>query len=117
MSDSTLTDKVKAFFANAQVQLLLKAALGTSGFAFDFLNKHYSITLEQAGTLFTLIIQFGPAIVVLAIELAQRTHAAIINKAAQILADRNAGTIVINSNASDSVKALADSPASPVQKE
>lgn len=108
-----IKDAVAAFFANQQVQVFIKGAFASSGVAYSLL-EHRGLSPEQIGLAQTLVTNFGPMAVVGAWELMQRTHAAIVSKAAEILAAKQAGSITVNvQTAPASLAALATSSGSP----
>ena len=100
------TDKVKAFFENAQVQASIRALFGASGVIYQFLFAH-GFSADQIMSLQSLLITFGPLIIVWSISMLQKTHAAIIAKAASILASQRSGLIVTAPNAPDTLTAMA----------
>ncbi len=113
MTKEQIKEKVKEFFANQQVQVVIKGAFASSGVIYTTLGG-WGFSPEQTGLVETMVINLGPGVVVGTWELLQRTHAAIVSKAAEILAKRNAGSITVNvETAPASLAALATSPASP----
>lgn len=89
--------------------IAMQAVLAPSGVLGIKLAHWFGLNPEQLGWLANEAIQFAPFVVVGAFQVLRSTHRALIAKVAEILADRQAGTIVINKNATDgAAKALAD---------
>lgn len=118
MTDTTTTPKSKTqiivdWLKSPQGIVAMQALLAPSG-VIGVKLLHWGVPSADLGWLTTEVIQFAPFIVVGGIQLARSTHRAIISQVAEILAKRQmdgkpAGTIIINSGASDgAAKAVAD---------
>lgn len=114
MTDSTtmpksLSQRLADWVKSPQGTIAIQAMLAPSGMAGIWLTRKLGLNPDQLGWLATTAIQVLPYLIVGGFQIAQSTHRAIIAQVAKILADRQAGTIIINQNATDgAAKAVAD---------
>lgn len=101
-------EKVFAFFSDPKTQATIRAwIVAPSGYLAVQLGKWFGVDATQLGFVATWAIYLAPYAVVYAWSIAQKTHAAIIKQAAVILADKQAGSIIINANAKPALQAVA----------
>ena len=111
----SVADKVKAFFVNKNVQTTIQVAFAMGGPAYLFLSGKLGLDGQQIGLVYQAVIMFAPGVIVWLIQMAQRTHTAIVLEAARILAARQAGGVVITDpgKAPAAVVAAANNPNVP----
>lgn len=103
-------DDVIAFFKNPQVQDAIRLWIaGPSGWFALHVGKWLGLNTDQLGMVATWAIYIAPFAVTSIWSLAQKTHQAIINQAAEILARQKAGTIVVQPSASPKLVEVAKS--------
>lgn len=90
-------DDVFTFFKKPQVQDAIRLWIaGPSGWFAVHIGKWFGLNTDELGMIATWAIYLAPFAIVSAWSLAQKTHQAIIDQAAKILAENKSGTIVVN---------------------
>lgn len=105
----TITQALVDWVKSPNGIMVISAMLAPSGVLGIKLIHWFGLSTDQLGWLTTEAIQFAPFVIAGVIQGIRSTHQAIISQVAKLLADRKAGTIIINSNATDgAAKAVAD---------
>ncbi len=113
-----ISDQFIAFTTSPKFQVAERAFLGSSGWFGIHVMQWLGINPVQTGSLAEVLVQLTPALAAMAWGLYTMLEAKIIARAGQILADKQAGTVVIAPTAEPKLQAVADDPNAPgVNKE
>ncbi len=111
-------DDFIAFVTSPKAQVAERAFLGSTGWGGIHLMQWLGINPVQTGSLTEVIVQLTPVLAAMAWGLYAMLEAKIIARAGQILADKQAGTVMIAPTAEPKLQAVADDPNAPgVNKE